>query len=80
MLTTVSRGATVQLSEAWGFHSEITISLTPVMVHGGFRLMDVTEFRNESEDIETRDEWVEESEILYPTEVEAELAIQGMRR
>jgi len=56
------------------------MSLTPVMVHGGFRLMDVTEFRNESEDIETRDEWVEESEILYPTEVEAELAIQGMRR
>lgn len=56
------------------------MGLAAIRVSGGFRIMDVEEHRNESEDIDCHWEWVEESEILYPTEVEAELALQGMRK
>ena len=55
------------------------MSLTPVMVHGGFRIMDVEE-RNTGDDIELDYEWVEESNTLYPEEHEAELAVQGMKK
>lgn len=55
------------------------MSLTPVMVHGGFRIMDVTEARV-GDDIEVDYEWTEESEVLYAEEHEAELAVQGMKK
>lgn len=55
------------------------MSLTPVMVHGGFRIMDVTEQRV-GDDIETDFAWVQESEVLYAEEHEAEMAVQGMKK
>lgn len=68
-----------QSSAVVGIASEITMSLTPVMVHGGFRIMDVTEARV-GDDIEVDYEWTEESEVLYAEEYEAELAVQGMKK
>ena len=54
------------------------MGMTPVNVHGGWRIMDVVDVRR-GDYIETDYEWCEESEVLYPSEVEAELVIQGMR-
>ena len=54
------------------------MALEAVNVHGGYRIMDVTWFRNRDEDMDADFDFVEESETLYPTKAEAEAALKSL--
>lgn len=51
------------------------MALEAVNVHGGYRIMDVTWFRNRDEDMDADFDWIEESETLYPSKDEADAAL-----